>query len=363
VKAAVLNLVFMFGSLSLIFSIPTYLPSASNELAYNGPIISRTDVNSLDISHIALAQQEPRLNLTTTEKQELLDGISFQIDNVTFTHHTATVNGIQMHYVMGGKGDPVVLLHGFPQTWYEWRHIMPTLAKNYTVVTPDLPGLGDSSKPTTGYDGKTVAEDIHQLVTHLGFKTIFLVAHDIGTQVAYSYASAHPAEVRKLVVMELTIPGFAPPGRMPLWWVVFHQTPDVPEALVQGKEMIYLSWFYQNLAYNPSAITQEDINEYVSHYSAPGGMHAGFEYYRAIPQEAIENMNYSKTKLPMPVLALGAGYIPTLGGNITMPSIIYGMKILAQNVTGIIVPNSGHWIPEEQPQFLTEQLLRFFGDK
>ena len=167
--------------------------------------------------------------------------------------------------------------------------------------------------------------------------------------VAYSYAAAHPAEVKKLAVMELPIPGFTPPrleGK--IWWFVFHQTPDIPEALVQGKELIYLSWFYQNLAYNPVAITQADINEYESHYSAPGGMRAGFEYYRAFPQDAIQNMNYSKTKLPMHVLALGAGYIPALGGNITMQTIVYGMKILAQNVQGITVPNSGHFIPEER---------------
>jgi pimeloyl-ACP methyl ester carboxylesterase len=290
-----------------------------------------------------------------------MNGISFQLDNVTFTHHTVSVNGIQMHYVMGGKGEPVVLLHGWPETWYSWHLVMPSLARNYTVIAPDLRGLGDSSKPLTGYDGNTVAEDIHQLVTQLGFKTILLVGHDIGTQVAYSYAAAHPTEVRKLVVMEFTIPGFAPPGRMPLWWPIFHQTPDVPEALVDGKEMTYLSWFYHNLAHNPAAITPAEINEYVGHYSAPGGMRAGFEYYRAFPQDAIQNTNYSKTKLAMPVLALGGGYIPTLGGNITMPTSIYGMKILAQNVTGIIVPNSGHWIPEEQPKFLVDQLFKFFA--
>ena len=306
-------------------------------------------------------QQQPQVNLTSTEKQHLQDGISFQIDNVTFSHHTATVNGIQLHYVMGGKGDPVVLLHGWPETWYSWHRVMPDLAKNYTVIAPDLRGLGDSSKPPTGYDGKTVAEDIHQLVGKLGFKTIFLVGHDIGTQVAYSYAAAHPTEVKKLAVMELTIPGFVPAGRMPLWWVVFHQTPDVPEALVQGKEMLYLSWFYHNLANNPAAITQEDINEYVSHYSAPGGMHAGFEHYRAFPQDAIQNQNYSKTKLTMPLLALGGEYIPTLGGKIAMPTVIYGMKILAQNVTGIIVPNSGHFIPEEQPVFVVKILNNFFS--
>jgi len=239
---------------------------------------------------------------------------------------------------------------------------MPALAKNYTVIAPDLRGLGDSSKPPTGYDGKTVAEDIHQLVDKLGFKTIFLVGHDIGTFIVYSYAAAHPAEVKALAVMEAPIPGFYPPVRPTLWWVPFHQTPDVPEALVQGKEMLYLSWFYHNLANNPAAITQEDINEYVSHYSAPGGMRAGFEYYRAIPQDAIQNMNYSKTKLTMPVLGLGGGYTPAFGGNVTMPSVVYGMKILAQNVTGILVPNSGHWIPEEQPQFLADQLLKFFGN-
>ena len=150
---------------------------------------------------------------------------------------------------------------------------------------------------------------------------------------------------------------------MPLWWAVFHQTPDVPEALVAGKEMMYLSWFFHNLPFNPAAITQTDIDEYVSHYSAPGGMRAGFEYYRAFPQDAIQNMNYSKTKLTMPVLAMGGGYIPTFGGNITMPTIIYGMKLLAQNVTGITVPNSGHYIPEEQPEFLSNALIKFFGNR
>ena len=117
-----------------------------------------------------------------------MEGISFEIDNVTFSHHMATVNGIQLHYVMGGKGDPVVLLHGYPQSWYEWREIMPALAKNYTVIAPDVLGFGDSSKPITGYDGNTTAEDIYQLVSQLGFNNIFLVAHDVGAQTAYSYA-------------------------------------------------------------------------------------------------------------------------------------------------------------------------------
>jgi pimeloyl-ACP methyl ester carboxylesterase len=323
--------------------------------------------SQVTIAQLQQQQQQQQLQANQTfspsveEQRQLLEGISFQIDNVTFSHHMATVNGIQMHYVIGGQGDPIVLLHGWPETWYAWRHVMPALAKNYTVIAPDLRGLGDSSKPLTGYDGKTVAEDIHQLVTQLGFKTIFLVGHDIGTQVAYSYAAAHPTEVEKLAVMDFTMPGFAPPGITPRWWFFFHQTPDVPEALVQGKEMEYLSWHLRGLASNPSAITQEDINEYVSHYSAPGGMRAGFEYYRAFPEDAIQNQNYSQTKLTMPVLALGAAYIPVLGGNITMPTIVYGMQQLAENVQGIRVPNSGHFIAEEQPQFVINQLSNFFG--
>ncbi len=146
-------------------------------------------------------------NTAMAQQQQQLIGSSFHMGNMTFSHHFASVNGIQLHYVIGGHGDPIVLLHGWPETWYAWHAVMPTLAKNYTVIAPDLRGLGDSSKPPTGYDGKTVAEDIHQLVTHLGFKTIFLVGHDIGTQVAYSYKAAHPTEVKKLVVMELTIQG------------------------------------------------------------------------------------------------------------------------------------------------------------
>jgi pimeloyl-ACP methyl ester carboxylesterase len=248
----------------------------------------------------AIAQQQKLQTVQNNQTSSSLitqqqpAGTSFQMDNVTFSHRTASVNGIQLHYVIGGHGNPVVLLHGWPETWYEWHTVMPALAQNQTVIAPDLRGLGDSSKPGTGYDGKTAAEDIHQLITKLGYKTIFLVGHDIGTQVAYSYAAAHPIEVKRLVVMDFTIPGFAPPGppRPGLWWPSFHQTPDIPEALVQGKELMYLSWFYHNLAYNPAAITQTDINEFVSHYSAPGGMRAGFEYYRAFPQDAIQNMNY-----------------------------------------------------------------------
>ena len=214
-----------------------------------------------------------------------------------------------------------------------------------------------------------MAEDIHQLVTQLGFNSIFLVGHDAGVWVAYPYAAAHPTEVKGLAVWEAPVPGFFLPGTIPInstfagfppWWVAFHQTPEVPETLVQGQELEYLSWFNQNLAFNPAAITQEAINEYVSKYSIPGGMRAGFKYYRALPQDAMQNQNYSKTNLTMPVLTLQGGFVPTFGGNITMSATEYSIRQLAGNVTSITVPNSGHWIADEQPDFLVKVLNNFF---
>jgi pimeloyl-ACP methyl ester carboxylesterase len=311
-------------------------------------------------------QQQQQLLGSNSSNQTLLSpakqqpfvskGISFVIDNVTFSHHMTSVNGIQIHYVIGGHGDPVVLLHGWPQTWYEWRHVMPALAKNYTVIVPDLRGLGDSSKPVTGYDGKTTAEDIFQLVSQLGFKGIFLVGHDFGVQVAYSYAAAHPNDVRRLVILDVPIPGIGPGENITgLWWIPFHMVRDIPEMLVEGHEREYLAWFYRNGACNPAAITKGDVDEYVSHYSAPGGMRAGFEYYRALSDDVKQNKEYSRVKLPMPVLALGG---KCSFGTAALDS----MRLLATDVRGGVVPLSGHWIPEEQPDFVVDQLFKFFGN-
>jgi pimeloyl-ACP methyl ester carboxylesterase len=310
---------------------------------------------SLNDHQITRAQQQSVTNLTLAEKQQVLDGISFEIDNVTFSHRTATVNGIQMHYVMGGQGDPVVLVHGWPQTWYEWRHVMPALAKNYTVIAPDLRGLGESSKPISGYDGKTTAEDIHQLVTKLGFNDIFLVGHDFGVQVAYSYAAAHPNEIKRLVILDVPVAGIGPGGNITgLWWAQFHNVRDIPEMLVAGHEREYLTWFYR-YSCNPAAITEEDIDEYVSHYSSPGGMRAGFEYYRALSDDIKQNKEYSMVKLPMPVLVLGG---ECSFGDAALDS----MRLLATDVRGSVIPNTGHWIPEERPEFLADQLFKFFGN-
>ena len=330
-------------------------------------IVTSVSINGIgnNLSGTAFAQQlQPQTNLTSVEQQQLMDGISFEIDNVTFSHHTASVNGIQMHYVIGGQGDPVVLLHGYPQSWYEWRQIMPALAKNYTVIAPDVRGFGDSSKPITGYDGNTTAEDIYQLVSQLGFSNIFLVAHDVGAQTAYSYTVAHPNNVSKLVLMDFPFPGFLPPefGQNGPWWFAFYQTPDIPETLIDGKEREYISWFMKGLAYNPSAISEKAIDVFASHAKAPGGLRAQFEHFRAFPMDAEQNKESAKSKITMPVLVLGGDIYPALGGDYPGNFALSSTQALATNVTGITVPLSGHWIPEEQPQFVIEQLAKFFSE-
>jgi pimeloyl-ACP methyl ester carboxylesterase len=316
-------------------------------------------ISSLNLTQTAIAQQ--RLHQQQTNA---FDGTTFRIDNMTFSHRLAIVNGIQMHYVIGGKGDPIVLLHGFPETWYEWRNIMPSLAKNYTVIVPDLRGLGDSSKPLTGYDGNTTAEDLNQLIAQLGFKKIFLVAHDIGAQTAFAYAEIRPNIVSKLVIMDYIFPGFLPPqfGQNGPWWFTFHQVPNLPEFLVEGKEREYISSFVKMLGYNPYAITKEDLDIYTEKYSAPGAMRDGFEYYRAFPKDAVQDKALvNQSKLQIPVLVLEADFYPVFGGAVQGLPVADAVKAMAQNVTGIKVPNSGHWIPEEQPQFVIKQLAKFFG--
>lgn len=276
--------------------------------------------------------------------------------NQTFTHHTASVNGINLHYVMGGEGDPVVLLHGWPLTWRSWRKIMPALAEHYTVIAPDLRGMGDSEKPPTGYDKRTVAQDIYELVHSLGYKSIFLVGHDMGAPVAYTYAAEHPEDVRRLVILDVPMNGFGLDEfarKLGFWHMGFHQTPELPEKLTAGREREYITWFYQTVT--PGAITSEDIEEYVRCYSAPGAMRAGFEHYRAFPVDEQRFQEYSKNKLPMPVLAVGGEFC---GG----PFPFYSLAQLALNARGGVINNCGHFIADEQPEQLKEQLLSFFGE-
>jgi pimeloyl-ACP methyl ester carboxylesterase len=327
-------------------------------------IVAGISVIVLSFAPQTTLAQQTNLNQTFSDPKQhpFLQDISFDINNVTFSHYMASVNGIQIHYVIGGQGQPILLLHGWPETWYAWHKVMPALAKNYTVIAPDLRGLGYSSKPPTGYDGNTTAEDIYQLVSQLGFSKIFLVAHDIGAQTAYSYTAGHPSNVSKLVIMDAVFPGFFPPNFEGVcWWCSFHQTRDIPELLTAGNERKYLSWHYRGLAYNREAITEADIDTYVSSYSAPGGMRAGFEYYRAFPVNAEQNKVLSETKLQMPVLVIGGDIYPALGGDLPGNVTLNSTQALAANVTGITVPLSGHYIAEEQPDVVVILLNNFFS--
>ena len=265
-----------------------------------------------------------------------------------------------MHYVTCGEGPALVLLHGFPQTWYEWRHIMPALSEHYRVIAPDLRGLGDSTRPFAGYDKRTVAADIWQLVhEHLGYQQFFLVGHDWGGPTAFSLAAQHRGAVEKLCILDVAIPGDGSPdisqgGKR--WHHNFHGTPDLPEALVVGRERLYISWFFKNYGHRPDAIPENDINEYARTYSQPGAMRAGFNYYRAIAKDIADNqaMIENDGKLPMPVLALGGA--ESWGRRLeTMQSL----ERVAHQVEGGQIENSGHWIPEEQPVEITRQLLKF----
>ncbi len=283
----------------------------------------------------------------------------------TFTHRFATVNGVHLHYVIGGQGDPIVLLHGYPETWYDWRKVMPRLAKHYTVIAPDMRGLGESSIPADGdYTKKTVADDVYKLVQSLGLRRVFLVAQDMEGPVAVAYAALHPAEVRGLVFIDSGIPGYGleqamDPAHGGSWHFGFFAAPEFPEMLTRGREKEFLTAFaYRgHYVYQKAAFTDADIAEYVRHYTKPGGMTAGFGYYRAFAQDAKDNQDIlGKAKLTLPILAVGGEH--GLGD--------FGEKNLdtvATNVTGLIVKDSGHFVNEEKPEELSQAVLTFFAGK
>ena len=274
-------------------------------------------------------------------------------------HRHADLGDVRLHYVTAGSGFPVVLLHGWPQSWYEWRHIIPGLAERFQIIAPDLRGLGDSSRPAGGYDKKTVGADIWRLVHDvLGLSAFHLVGHDWGGPTAYAVAAAHPEVVRKLAILDVTIPGDGSPnisqgGRR--WHHAFHQTLDLPEALIAGREDIYLGWFYRNYGARP--LDDTDIAEYLRTYSQPGALRAGFSYYRAIPADIADNAAKVAAgfKLPMPVLALGGDRSWGRG-----MEVVESLGRLASDVRGGVIENCGHWMPEEQPEALLRQLLGFF---
>jgi pimeloyl-ACP methyl ester carboxylesterase len=276
-------------------------------------------------------------------------------------HRTLRLSRVTLHLVTAGEGDPVVLLHGWPQTWHEWRKVITLLAGSYRLVVPDLPGLGDSTQPAGGYDKKSIGVDLGEMCERLQLGRFHLVGHDWGGPSAFALACALPERVRTLTVLDVTIPGIGPDisqgGRR--WHHAFHMTPELPEALVQGREREYLGWFYREFCWQRGAISEADMDEYVRCYARPGAMSAGFEYYRALPRDKADNQRLldSGVRLKMPVLALGGARAEARGRG---EEPLESLRAVASNVRGGAIPECGHFIPEEQPALLAERLLDFW---
>jgi pimeloyl-ACP methyl ester carboxylesterase len=271
--------------------------------------------------------------------------------------------GLRLHYATAGDGPrTIVLLHGFPQTWWEWRRVIPPLVeRGFRVVAPDYRGAGHSWRPAGGYDKVTMAGDIHRLLHgHIGVDGPFVLAgHDIGLMVAYAYAQAYRDDVSHLALMDAPLPGTAVFDRLRsdprVWHFAFHGARDVAEMLVAGRERQYLQLFFNARIYDPSAVSDEDLDVYVSAYAAPGAMRAGFEVYRAFDQDAADNRAALERngKLSVPVLAVG-GETSTSG-----PVVEEMAREVADDVTGSRIARSAHWIPEENPEALVSALVEF----
>jgi pimeloyl-ACP methyl ester carboxylesterase len=276
-----------------------------------------------------------------------------------FQHAYADLGDVRLHYVTAGRGPAVVLLHGWPQTWYMWRDVIPGLAGRHRVIAPDLRGLGDSSRPVGGYDKKTLAQDVWRLVHDvLGEDELFVVGHDWGGPTAFAIAAQHRDAVKRLAIIDVPLPGDGTPVMFAnRWHHGLHWELDFPEALTAGREDIYLGFFYRNWGGRPDAISAEAEREYLRAYRQPGAMRAGFNLYRATPQDVADNQAFlSEGRLKMPVLcyggALGRGALA-----------IESWRRIAEDVRGGVVEDCGHWIPEERPEWVVEQLLAFFGEE
>jgi pimeloyl-ACP methyl ester carboxylesterase len=273
----------------------------------------------------------------------------------TIVSKTATVDGLQFHYLTAGNGPAVILLHGYTQTSRMWRPIIPLLAEKFTVIAPDLPGIGDSGIPSDGLDMKSAATRVHALARSLGVEKARVVGHDIGLMVAYAYAAQFPSEVEKLVVMDAFLPGVAGwedvynnPG---IWHFRFNG--PTPEALVQGRERIYYEHFWNDFAADKThSIPEADRVAYAAAYARPGRMRAGWAYFVSFSQAAKDFAVLSQTKLTMPVLAIG-------GEKANGTLLGQQMKLVATNATMLVLKNTGHWVLEEQPKETTAALLNF----
>jgi len=267
----------------------------------------------------------------------------------------AQVEGVKLHYLTAGHGPAVLLLHGYTQTSRMWRPIIPLLAAKFTVIAPDLPGIGDSDVPADGLDMKNAAVRIHALVKSLGVEKARVVGHNIGLMVAYAYAAQFPSETEKLVVMDAFLPGVAGwedvynnPG---IWHFRFNG--PTPEALVRGRERTYFDYFWNDFASDKThSIPEADRAAYAAAYARPGRMRAGWAYFVSFQQAAKDFAQLSQTKLTMPVLAIG-------GEKANGQVLGEQMKIVATDATMVVLKDCGHWVLEEKPKETTDALMKF----
>jgi len=272
-----------------------------------------------------------------------------------FKHQYATVNGVKLHYVIGGKGEPLLLVHGFGQNWYMWNRLLPELSKHFTVIAPDMRGVGESAKTTAGYDKKNMAVDMHELMKKLGYNHINLAGHDIGLMVAYAYAAQFPGEVKKLALMDALLPGIEPVWsqvKAQAWWFGFFAQPHAGE-LVSGKVGMFFTDFWPVVGFKKDAFTAAERKEFIRAYSVPGATTGAFHWFGYFEQDAKDNVAFAKKKLPMPVLAMGSDHFA--GAFLAAHS-----KLVANNVQESVIKDSGHWVVQENTAQVQKDLLAFF---
>lgn len=294
--------------------------------------------------------------MTTLRSLQLPDGF---LD--LFTSRLVDVNGLRLHAVTGGDGPALLLIGGWPQTWYAWREVMPALARRHTVVAVDSRGAGLSDKPDDGYDAGTLAADLAALMAALGHDRFDVVGHDIGTWTAYALAADHPERVSRLAIIEAAIPGLTPSppffgpaaANLKLWQFGFNRLTDLNEELVRGRERLFFGWQFATKAATPTAIPAYAVDVYVDAITAdPRALRASFAYYRALDETIAQNEQRSKTRLTLPVLAVG-------GALWSGENAAQTMRLAADDVTGIVLDDCGHYPAEEEPARFVEILEDF----
>lgn len=274
----------------------------------------------------------------------------------SFQHGIVDVDGGSIHYVRGGAGPPLVLLHGWPQTWWEWHKVMPELARDRTVIAVDLPGLGDSSAPADGYDKATTARRVRAAVQRLGFTQVQVLAHDIGSMVGYAYARDYPGEVTRLAVLDAPLPGFGLESYYGIsWHFLFNASKaPIPENILDDDDVeSYLGNLYDLGSRHPEAVDRE---AFFRAYMDPADRTAGYDYYRALAADAEDfRAKAASARLSIPVLAVGAA-------NSFGSGVAESFRGIADDVREVVATDSGHWIPEENPRFVIDCARMFFGD-